>query len=143
MLSNAQIQYILSLLEHKNFQKASNACFVTQPTLSMQVKKAEETLGHKIIDRDINPLSLTPFGKRIYPHIKQINDEYKALQTTLQKVEGTYKAEIRIGIIPTIAGYLVPELYSEWQKEIGNVRLEIKELKSEMILEALESNQST
>lgn len=139
MLSNAQIQYILALLEYKNFQKASEACFVTQPTLSMQVKKAEETLGHKIIDRDTNPISLTPFGRRIYPHIEQINDEYKALNTTLQKIEGNYKAEIRIGIIPTIAGYLVPELYSEWQKKIGNVRLEIKELKSEQIIEAIES----
>lgn len=139
MLSRAQIQYILALLEYKNFQKASDACFVTQPTLSMQVKKAEETLGSKIIDRDTNPISLTPFGERIYPHIQQINDEYKALNTTLQKISGTYKAEIRVGIIPTIAGYLVPELYSQWQKEIGNVRLEIKELKSEQILDALES----
>lgn len=139
MLSNAQIQYILALLEYKNFQKASNACYVTQPTLSMQVKKAEETLGHKIIDRDTNPISLTPFGEQIYPYLQQINDNYEALSTTLQKIEGTYKAEIRIGIIPTIAGYLVPELYAEWQKEIGNVRLEIKELKSEQIIEALES----
>jgi LysR family hydrogen peroxide-inducible transcriptional activator len=113
MLSIAQIQYILALLEHKNFQKASDACFVTQPTLSMQVKKAEETLGHKIIDRDTSPISLTPFGEKIFLHIQQINDEYKALKTTLQKIEGTYKAEIRVGIIPTIAGYLVPELYSE------------------------------
>ena len=139
MISNTQIQYILALLEYKNFQKASDACFITQPTLSMQVKKAEETLGHKIIDRDTNPLSLTPFGERIYPHIQQINDEYRSLNTVIQKIEGKYKAEIRIGIIPTIAGYLVPELYSEWQREIGNVRLEIKELKSEQILEALES----
>jgi LysR family hydrogen peroxide-inducible transcriptional activator len=139
MLSIAQIQYILALLEYKNFQKASNACFVTQPTLSMQVKKAEEMLGNKIIDRDTNPISLTPFGKKIIPHIQQINDEYKALNTTLDKIEGTYKAEIRIGIIPTIAGYLVPELYSQWQKEIGNIRLEIKELKSEQILESLEA----
>lgn len=139
MLSYSQIKYILALLEHKNFQKASDACFVTQPTLSMQVKKAEETLGKQIIDRDTNPISLTVFGKKIIADLQHINDSYETLNTSLQKIEGSYKAEIRIGIIPTIAGYLVPELYSEWQKEIGNVRLEIKELKSEQIIEALES----
>ncbi|MEX1191802.1 MAG: LysR family transcriptional regulator [Brumimicrobium sp.] len=141
MISHAQIQYILALLEQKNFQRASEACYVTQPTLSMQVKKAEDTFGNKIIDRDSNPIALTSFGFKLLPHFNRINDEYAAMKTTLEKVAGTYKAEIKLGIIPTIAGYMVPELYAKWQKEIGNVRLEIIELKSEQILEALDNKE--
>ncbi|MDX1653006.1 MAG: LysR substrate-binding domain-containing protein [Brumimicrobium sp.] len=139
MVSLAQIDYILALLEYRNFQKASEACFVTQPTLSMQVKKAEEILGNNLINRDTNPLSLTTFGQEIIPYLLKIKEEYESLRVSVEKYSGIYKAEIRLGIIPTIAGYMVPEMYAQWQQELGEIRFEIIELKTEQILQALET----
>ena len=67
MISIQQIQYILTLSEEKQFQKASERCFVTQPTLSMQVKKAEQILGGQLFDRSRSPLEMTPFGNELLP----------------------------------------------------------------------------
>lgn len=138
MISRAQIQYILALKEHQNFQKAANSCFVTQPTLSMQIKKAEEVLGKPLFDRNQSPLELTSFGKKLLPFFHQVIDSFNALEIAVAKSQGDYKSEIKIGIIPTIAVYLVPELYREWQEKLKSIRLEIIELKSEQILEYLE-----
>ena len=137
MISQAQINYILALNEYKNFQKAANVCFVTQPTLSMQIKKAEESFGEVIFDRDVSPLSLTDFGKTILPYLHNIMDSYEALEVLYKKRLGTYKAEIRLGIIPTIADYLVPQLYKDWQNKLAGVKLSILELKTEQIINKL------
>lgn len=138
MVSFTQIQYILALLEHKNFQRAADACFVTQPTLSMQIKKAEDEIGSQIFDRDYSPIKLTKFGERIIPYLRAIQDNVNELDVVVQKSKGIYKAEVRMGIIPTIADYLVPELYGKWLEELGDVHLEIIELHSEQIIEHLE-----
>lgn len=138
MVTFTQIQYILALLEHKNFQRAADACFVTQPTLSMQIKKAEEEIGSQIFDRDYSPIQLTKFGERVIPYLRDIQDNVNELNVLVQKSKGVYKAEVRMGIIPTIADYLVPELYGKWLEELGDVHLEIIELKSEQIIEHLE-----
>jgi len=137
MISPVQLSYIFALLKHKNFQRAADACHVTQPTLSMQLKKAEEALGYKIINRDTNPISLTDAGKKLYPTLSAIQMAYDELEVQVQKLKGTYKSEIRIGIIPTISNYLVPELYAKWQDQIGDVHLDISELTSPNLLAAL------
>jgi LysR family hydrogen peroxide-inducible transcriptional activator len=139
MLSQAQISYILTLIEIKNFQRAADACFVTQPTLSMQIKKAERSLGGTIFNRDSQPLSLTEFGRNILPYLERIDTEYQQLKEAVQRLEGSYKAEIRIGIIPTISGYLVPELYKKWQEELGDIQLDIIELKTTDLISAVEN----
>lgn len=139
MVTFTQIQYILSLLEHKNFQRAADACFVTQPTLSMQIKKAEDEIGSQIFDRDYTPIQLTKFGVQVIPYLRSIQDNVRDLNVLIEKSKGIYKAEVRMGIIPTIADYLVPELYGKWLEELGDVHLEIIELKSEQIIEHLEN----
>src|SRR5690554_7486333 len=97
MISPVQLSYIFALLKHKNFQRAADACHVTQPTLSMQLKKAEEAIGFKIIDRDTNPISLTYSGQQLFPVLSSIQSAYDELEIKVQKLKGTYKAEIRIG----------------------------------------------
>lgn len=138
MISKAQIEYIIALNKLKSFQKASEACFVTQPTLSMQLKKAEDTLDYKLFDRSKSPIELTPIGEKILPELHQILESYENLTTSIDKLKGSFKAEVRIGIIPTIAVYLVPQLYKDWQKKLTGIKLIISELKSSQILEQLE-----
>ncbi len=138
MISVQQMHYILVLSEEKHFQRASELCFVTQPTLSMQIKKAEETLESLIFDRSRNPLELTEFGKALIPIIRDTLNEYSRITDLYNKSKGIFKEEIRLGIIPTVACYMLPDLYSLWQEELSNVHVTIEELKSEEILKALD-----
>lgn len=141
MISKAQISYIITLKETKNFQRAAEMCFVTQPTLSMQIKKVEQLFGAPIFDRDTSPLSLTSFGSEIMPYIENLDSEYDRLNEQIQKKQGTYKAEIRLGIIPTVAGFLVPDLYDQWQKQLGDIQLDIRELKTTDLIKAIENKE--
>jgi LysR family hydrogen peroxide-inducible transcriptional activator len=136
-LSQQQINYILSLLEHKNFGKAAEACFVTQPTLSMQIKKAEDTLGYKIFDRNRNPIELTAFGEKLVPILFEMQVEYDKIYRLAKASEGKILDEIKIGIIPTIASYLVPLLFENKHLFSSQFKWAIVELKSEEILEQL------
>jgi LysR family hydrogen peroxide-inducible transcriptional activator len=139
MVSLTQIEYILTLNEQKNFQKAADKCYITQPTLSMQIKKAEETLGYKIFDRSTNPISLTVFGNEIISELRDIKESVRKLDYKIKRLEGNLKEEIRIGIIPTIAVYLVPEFYNAWKTKLKEIRIEIMELKTEDLIDQLEN----
>ena len=79
MISFQQIHYILTLSEELQFQRASDRCFVTQPTLSMQIKKAEEVFGRLIFDRSRHPLELTAFGKELLPFLRDTLFEYEKI----------------------------------------------------------------
>ena len=138
MISIQQMQYILVLSEKQHFQRASELCFVTQPTLSMQIKKAEETLGGALFDRSRNPVELTRFGKELLPVIRNTLGEYDKFSEVVQRAKGIYKEQIRMAIIPTISGYMLPDLYDSWKQELGHVQLTIEELKTEEIFLALE-----
>lgn len=139
MLSIQQMQYIVALSETRQFQKASEVCFVTQPTLSMQVKKAEETLGQFIFDRSKNPLELTSFGKSLIPILKEVLNENSKIELLKKRAEGSFVEQIKMAIIPTVATYLVPDLFGVWQKNLNGVQLMIEEMKTEEILSALEN----
>jgi LysR family hydrogen peroxide-inducible transcriptional activator len=138
MISIQQMNYIVVLSEELLFQRASERCFVTQPTLSMQIKKAEETLGYVIFDRDSNPLQLTPSGHKLIPILREILAETDKIKLLTDQLKGKVKEEVRIGIIPTIAAYLLPDLFSTWIADFSNIKLKIRELKTTDALEALE-----
>lgn len=142
MLSSQQIQYILSLAELKNFGRAAEQCFVTQPTLSMQLKKAENILGFDIFDRNKTPVELTVLGEELLPLLREIEQEFNKLTIFQSKVKGNYKEEIRLGIIPTIASYLIPEVYETWQKQFSSVSLIIEEKKSDELLQDILSRKT-
>jgi LysR family hydrogen peroxide-inducible transcriptional activator len=138
MLSIQQMQYIVALSEEQQFQKASERCFVTQPTLSMQIKKAEEELGHLIFDRSSSPLKLTNFGINLLPILREILSENEKIKLLKDKQNNQFVEEIRLGVIPTIAHFLVPSMFGIWQNELENVKLSIEELKTTELIEALE-----
>lgn len=138
MISIQQMQYILTLSEEQQFQRASEKCFVTQPTLSMQLKKAENTLGSTIFDRSTTPLELTPFGELLLPIVRDVLSEYGRISELSEKQKGVYRERLRIGIIPTIADYMVPDLFNKWKSDLPNVQLSIEEMKTEDVLIALD-----
>jgi LysR family hydrogen peroxide-inducible transcriptional activator len=139
MISIQQMHYLVVLSEEKQFQKASERCFVTQPTLSMQVKKAEEILGYPIFDRSANPLELTSFGEELIEICREVLYQMDKMDVLRKQMQGEYVERIRIGIIPTISAYLIPKMFPIWQAKFTNIQLQIVELKSYELLEALES----
>ncbi len=139
MISLQQMHYILILNEQRQFQRASELCFVTQPTLSMQVKKAEEALGYPIFDRSRNPLELTPFGKHLIPLIREVLNETSKIDLLRKRMVGTYVEQIKIGVIPTIAAYLVPDMFGIWQQKMSGIQLIIEELRTEELLQSMEN----
>jgi len=141
MISIQQMQYILILSEELHFQRASERCFVTQPTLSMQIKKAEELLGAVIFDRSVNPIKLTAFGLEVLEVIREILTENERLKVIKSRFKGEYKEEIRLGVIPTVSAYLIPKMFSIWKKSMGEINLTIEELTTNSLLEALEKNE--
>ncbi len=137
MISIQQMEYILTLSEELHFQRASEVCHVTQPTLSMQVKKAEEVLGQSVFDRSRSPLALTAFGKELVDIIRDVLIENSRIVDLVAKNKGTFKEEIRIAIIPTVAGYILPQMYGKWKSELNHMHLIIEEMKTDDIILAM------
>lgn len=138
MISPQQIAYILAVSETGSVSRAAEQCFVTQPTLSMQLKKAEEVLGHQIFHRDTNSMELTEFGKALVPVLQQIQGDFGAIDRIRQIYSGTYQERLRIGVIPTVAAYLLLDNFQEWQSLLPTTQVFVEELKTEELLEALD-----
>lgn len=136
-ISPQQINYILELVSTRNFRKASENCFVTQPTLSMQIKKAEEILGFPIFDRSSNELSLTDSGEKLIPILRDVQYEYSRIWQLAKKLDGKHVEHLRVGVIPTISAYLLTAIFQKVQLEMEQVQLDIVELKSEELIDAL------
>jgi LysR family hydrogen peroxide-inducible transcriptional activator len=141
MISFQQMHYILSVNDYRHFQRASEACFVTQPTLSMQIKKAEDDLGYQIFDRSTNPLTLTAFGEKLVVIIREIINETEKISKLTKSMSGTFIEKVRLGVIPTIAAFLISDMFDKWKSILPNIQLTIEEMKSEELVVALEKKE--
>lgn len=129
-----QLQYVLAVAEHKNFTLAAEKCFVTQPTLSMQIQKVEEELGVQIFDRTKKPIQLTEIGHKIVNQAKNIVNEADRIQDIVHQQKGFIGGEFRLGIIPTIMPTLLPMFLNNFIKKYPKVKLIIEELHTEDII---------
>ena len=114
-----QLEYIVALDNCRHFATAADRCFVTQPTLSMQVQKLEEELGIKIFDRSKQPVIPTEAGREIIEQAKKILAEKTIMTDITQLKKGVMTGELRIGIIPTLAPYLLPLFVQGFNKKIS------------------------
>jgi LysR family transcriptional regulator, hydrogen peroxide-inducible genes activator len=140
-ISLIQVQYLIALDEHRNFIKAADACFVTQPTLSMQMKKLEDELGVIIFDRSKQPITPTPIGVKIIRQAKTIYRETRQIENILHEFKGDISGSLKIGILPTIANALIPKLIHEVSMNHPDLKLTIKEGLTYEIIDALENDQ--
>lgn len=135
-----QLEYIVAVDTHRHFVLASEKCFVTQPTLSMQIQKLEEELGIKIFDRTKQPVMPTEIGAVIIAQARVVLREAGLIRQIISNQKDTMSGEIRIGIIPTLAPYLLPPLFKNIREKYPQVNLVIKESITEEILEELKNN---
>jgi LysR family hydrogen peroxide-inducible transcriptional activator len=129
-----QLKYVLAVAEHKNFTLAAEKCFVTQPTLSMQIQKIEEELSIQIFDRTKKPIQLTDIGQKIVAQAKNIVNEADRIQDIVEQQKGFIGGEFRLGIIPTIMPTLLPMFLNNFIKKYPKVKLIIEELNTEEII---------
>ncbi len=132
-----QLQYVLAVAEHKNFTLAAEKCFVTQPTLSMQIQKLDEELEVQIFDRIKKPIQLTDIGLKIVNQAKNIVNEANRIQDIVEFEKGFVGGDFRLGIIPTIMPTLLPMFLGNFTKKYPKVKLIIEELNTDEIISRL------
>ena len=138
MHSLVQLEYIVAVDTYQQFSIAADKCFVTQPTLSMQIKKLENDLDVVIFDRSKQPVVPTEIGKKIIEQARIILAESKKIDEIVQSSKQTVSGELKIGIIPSVAPYLLPVFIGKLTKAYPELEVKIKELLTEEILEELD-----
>ena len=131
-----QLQYIVALDMLKHFAKAAAYCHVTQPTLSMQVQKLEDSLGIQIFVRS-TPVATTEVGQRIVAQARKILAEAEMLDQLVQQEKNIVNGHLKVGVIPTLAPYLLPHFLQPFINKYPHVRLSIHEQPTETIVKQL------
>jgi len=138
MISLIQLEYIVAVDTYRHFATAAEKCFVTQPTLSMQIKKMEEELDVLIFDRSKQPVLPTMAGKEIIAQAKKILEEAKKLEIVARETKEQISGELRIGVIPTIAPYLLPRFSGNFRRHFPDVIMKVQEMVTERIVDELQ-----
>jgi len=133
-----QLEYIVALDIHRNHAKAAEHCHVTQPTLSMMVKKLEGELGVKIFDRG-QPLKPSPSGEIIISRARQILQEIKNLKQFISSEKDSIQGEFRLGVIPTLAPYLLPRFLNEFLAQHPETSFTVIEMQTGDIIKNLKT----
>ena len=135
-----QLEYIVALDTYKHFVKAAEHCFVTQPTLTIQVKKLEDEIGVVLFDRKCSPLKTTKAGEEIVLKERKILREVIDLKQLVGHEKNNITGRFKLGVIPTVAPYLIPLFVRQFSKKYPDTILEISELKSEDIIAELKKD---
>ena len=131
------LRYFIALAETRHFGRAAEACFVSQPTLSTQLKKLEEELGVALFERAPRNILLTPDGEQILRHAKLALSHVGTMQEIAKHTKDPESASIRLGIFPTLAPYLLPHVVPKLRKRFPNLELLLIEEKTEILIHQL------
>lgn len=134
-----QFEYIVAVDNYRHFGRAAAACFVTQPTLSMQIHKLEDQLGVIIFDRSKQPVVPTDIGKRIIAQARTVINESKKVKELVDDEKGEVAGELTIGIIPTLSPYLLPLFINAFIEKYPHVKVKVEELITEQVVHKLKN----
>jgi LysR family hydrogen peroxide-inducible transcriptional activator len=121
------LRYLVAVAEHRHFGRAAESCFVSQPTLSTQIKKLEEELGVVLIERTNRQVMLTPVGERIVAQAQRVLREVNQMVHIAQAFQDPFGGEFRLGIIPTVAPYLLPKILGPINKAFPKLKIQLTE----------------
>lgn len=134
-----QLEYIIAVDTYRHFATAAERCFVTQPTLSMQIQKLEDDLGSKIFDRSKQPVIPTETGEEIIAQARIVVHETKMIYQLIKDKQGLMQGALKVGIIPTLAPYLLPTFLHPFLVKYPDVKINFKEMNKDVIIEQLKS----
>ena len=132
-----QLEYLLAVANCGSFSLAAEHCFVTQPSLSMQIKSLEEELGVVLLDRSKKPVIPTQAGEVVLEKVREALKSYNNIKESVAELKGETAGTLRLGVIPTIAPYLLHKFIPAFVRDYPKVELEISEMKTPDIVEAL------
>lgn len=132
-----QLEYIIAVDTYRHFGRAAAKCFVTQPTLSMQIQKLEEELGARIFDRSKMPVIPTEVGETVITQAREVIKESNRIKEIIIESQDYVGGTLQLGIIPTIAPYLLPLFIASFIKKYPQITLHVEELQTEHILKRL------
>ncbi len=132
-----QLEYIVAVDTYKSFSLAAEKCFVTQPTLSMQIQKLEDQLGVVLFDRQKKPIMTTAIGVQIIEQARTVISESKKIKGLIAQFKGEVAGDLHVGIIPTVAPYLLPLFLPDFLSSFPGINLVIEELTTDEILNRL------
>lgn len=131
------LQYFVKLADLKHFSKAAAACFVSQPTLSTQIKKLEDELGVQLVERSPKNIMLTPVGVEIAERARLVLSDIDQIRAVARRSGNPADGVLRLGLFPTLAPYFLPHVVPSLRRRYPNLRLQLAEEKTEAILRML------
>jgi LysR family hydrogen peroxide-inducible transcriptional activator len=141
MASLTQLEYLVAVDKHRHFGKAAAACHVSQPTLSMQLQKMEEEYKVTFFDRSKQPILPNPEAVPLIEQARTVLREFEKLKHLTTDSQGEPSGDFRLGLIPTVAPYLLPKFIGHFASTYPKVNLSIREMTTAMIVEALDRDE--
>jgi len=133
-----ELEYLIAIDEERHFHRAAERCFVSQPTLSGQLKKLEQELGVLLVERSNRQVSMTEAGEAVVKHARIVLTEINAIKDTANYFHDPMVGDVRVGIIPTIAPYLLPIIMPQLNKHFSRLKVWLYEYQTHVLLEKLE-----
>ena len=137
-LTLRQMHYALTLAETGHFGRAAERCHVTQPALSQQIRQIEEFCGGQLFERLGKSVRPTPIGREFTERARLVLEQAQALESFLRGAQGRPSRPLRFGLIPTIAPYLLPEIYPALQAKLPDLQFTAHESRTDALLDGLE-----
>ena len=136
-----QLEYILAVDELRHFAKAAEYCNVTQPTLSAMIQKLEDELNTKLFDRTTQPVQPTLTGRKVIEQARITLRQANLIKDIVKEEACSLGGIFRIGVLPTIAPYLLPRFFPELMEEYPSLDIRVTEMKTQECLEALKAGE--
>ncbi|MBD3669456.1 MAG: DNA-binding transcriptional regulator OxyR [Gammaproteobacteria bacterium] len=132
-----ELEYLVAVDEERHFHRAAERCFVSQPTLSGQLKKLEEELGVQLVERSTRQVVMTEVGKVIADQARKVLAESKAIREIAQVYTDPFAGSLHVGLIPTVAPYLLPNIMTELMSAYPKQKFWLHEYQTSVLLEKL------
>lgn len=136
-LTMKQLRYFEALTRHGRFRLAADACAISQPALSMQIKELEEELGNNLFERSARDVKLTAFGETFAHRVRDILQAVDELGELARAARNPFLARLRIGIIPTVAPYLLPVIINDLNRAFDGIQIDVRETQTAKLIQEL------
>ncbi len=136
-----ELEYLLAVDEERHFHRAADRCFVSQPTLSGQLKKLEQELGVQLVERNNRQVRMTEAGRAVSDQARRVLNEAQAIQSIARTFHDPMQGELQLGLIPTVAPYLLPVIMPLFKKQYPSLKLWLHEQQTAVLLDKLRTAQ--
>lgn len=131
------MQYVIAVAELRNFGQAAKRCSITQSTLSTMIGRFEDEIGIRIFDRKTKPVTITKEGESILMQLRMISKEIQNLTEVVQTLKGELIGELKIGVIPTVAPYILPRFLNDFARKLPKINFTVSEMVTSAVIDLL------